>query len=211
MPNALRLGRVCWGGGFAAVTVVLQLWPGAAEWLRFHRPAFEEGAVWQLLTAQWVHLSLAHAVVNAMAAVLLCWSLAPWVPVRQQLLAWLGGHLGVAVVLALDSNCLYYAGASGALHGVLAGGALVLLCAPLAIPPSGWRVRLMGAVLLLALGAKLLLQPLFFATHTHGWLGIPTYYSAHAAGAAGGAVVVLSALLLCRWQAAQSQTRQRHE
>jgi len=36
-----------------------------------------------------------------------------------------GGAIGVALVVALDSGCIYYAGASGALHGWAAGGALL--------------------------------------------------------------------------------------
>lgn len=188
------------------MTVVLQLWPGAAEWLHFFRPVFAEGAVWQLLTAQWVHLSLAHAAVNAMAAVLLCWLLAPWVSVRRQLLALLGGYAGVAVVLVLDSNCQYYAGASGALHGVLAGAAVAVLCAPSTGMESDWRRCAVGAGLLLALLAKLLVQPLGNAAATPGWLGIPTYYPAHVAGAAGGALAALFVVLL-RYRSAQRKPR----
>ena len=194
----LRPNRVCWGGIFAAVTLGLQLWPGLAERLRFSRPLFDAGAGWQLLSAQWVHLSPAHAAVNAMAAVLLCWTLLPWVAVRKQLLALLGGYVGVGVLLALDANCLYYAGASGALHGVLAGAAVALLGGQPASPHSGWNRRAVGAVLLIALVVKLLVQSSGDATPAPGWLHIPAYYPAHAAGAAGGAVAVLFALLLRR-------------
>jgi rhomboid family GlyGly-CTERM serine protease len=206
MPTTWRPNRLCWGGAFALVTVGLQLWPGLAEALRFSRPAFAEGAVWQLLTAQWVHLSQAHAAVNAMAAVLLCWSLAPWVPVRQQLVAWSGGHLGVAVVLILNSQCQYYAGASGALHGVLAGVAVFILATPTQEPQARWPRPGVGAALLVALAIKLWVQPWGYTASTPGWLGIPTYYPAHAAGAAGGVVISLIFVLL-RYGSAQRKPR----
>lgn len=207
MPTALRYGRLCWGGAFAVATMGLQLWPGLAEALLFSRPAFAEGAFWQLLTAQWVHLNLVHAAVNAMAAVLLCWSLAPWAPVRQQLVVWLGGHAGVAAVLVLDSNCLYYAGASGALHGVLAGTAVLILSTSVPHVRSRWLHPVVGAGLLLVLVAKLLIQPWGYAASTTGWLGIPTYYPAHAAGAAGGVMAALFGRLLGHWQSAQRKPR----
>ena len=47
---------------FVLFTLGLQAWPGASEALRFSRAAYEQGAWWQLLSAQWVHLSLWHAV-----------------------------------------------------------------------------------------------------------------------------------------------------
>lgn len=202
-----RLGRVCWGGAFALVAVGLQLLPGWAGQLRFTRPAFAEGAVWQLFTAQWVHLTPAHALVNAMAAVLLCWLLAPWVSMRRQLLSLAGGFAGVAMVLALDSDCQYYAGASGALHGVLGGAAIVLLGTS---SPGQQRYRLrraMGAGLLLVLVVKLLLQTGGGTPTNPGWLGIPTYYPAHVAGAIGGALAVLVALLLSPREAAEQDSR----
>lgn len=206
MPISPRPGRVCWGGAFALVAVGLQLLPGWAEQLRFTRPAFADGAIWQLFTAQWVHLTLAHALVNAMAAVLLCWLLAPWVAVRRQLLSFAGGLVGVAVVLALDSNCQYYAGASGALHGVLSGAAIVLLRTS---SPELQRYRLqraLGAGLLLVLVTKLLVQTVSGAP-SPSWLGIPTYYPAHVAGAIGGAAAVLVVLLLRPRHTAQQDSR----
>lgn len=195
------LRRRCWGGAFAVLCAVLQFWPGASESLRFERLAFTQGALWQPLTSQWVHLNLPHAVVNAMAAVLLCWLLMPLVPLRRQLLTLLGGFLGVALVLVLDAHCAYYAGASGALHGVLAGAALHGLMRP-------GPLRYAGAGLTLLLAAKLYWE--MAGVHpAPGWLGIPVYYPAHAAGAAGGVLVLLGGMLVARlYPAAQRPGRQ---
>lgn len=173
------------------MVVVLQLWPGASGALRYVRPAFAQGAVWLPITAQAVHLTLPHAVVNALAAVLLCWSLRGWVPLRCQLLALSGGMLGVALQVVADTDCHYYAGASGALHGAVSGAALHMLAAQ-------GRMRLAGAGLGLVLFAKLAWQHAGIAASVD-WLDIPIYYPAHGAGAAGGAMAVLALLLVRRW------------
>lgn len=186
--GARYLHRGCWGGAFAILCAVLQFWPGASEALRFERLAFTQGALWQPLSAQWVHLNLPHALANAVAAVLLCWLLTPWVPPRRQLLALLGGFLGVALILVLDTRCAYYAGASGALHGVLAGAALHGLV-------RRGPLQYAGAGLALLLAAKLYWE--LAGDHVaSGWLGIPVYYPAHAAGAAGGVLALLAGMLL---------------
>lgn len=169
---------------------MLQFWPGASEALRFERLVFAHGALWQPLSAQWVHLNLPHALANVMAAVLLCWLLAPWVPQRRQLLALLGGFLGVALILVLDTRCTYYAGASGALHGVLAGAALHGLV-------RRGPLRYAGAGLALLLAAKLYWE--MAGEHlAPGWLGNPVYYPAHTAGTAGGVLVILAEMLAVR-------------
>jgi len=180
--------RRCWGGAVAMVYVLLQLWPGASEGLRFVRPFFILGAVWQPFTAQWVHLNLLHAIMNAMAAVLLCWFLSPWMSLKHQLLALLGGILGVALLLVLDTQCTYYAGASGALHGVLAGAIAHLL-------RRAGPQRFAGAGLALALLTKLYWQSAHDGV-APDWLGMPIYYPAHGAGAAGGALMTLGLLVL---------------
>lgn len=205
--RAMRL-PVCWGGPLALVFLVLQLWPGASGSLRFVRPDFTHGAVWLPISAQWVHLTWPHAAVNAMSALLLCWALRGWVPMRCQLLALSGGMVGVALQLVADARCDYYAGASGALHGVAGGAALYMLAAP-------GRIRLAGGALGLALVAKLGWQDAAFVASPH-WLDIPIYYPAHKAGALGGAAVVLVWLLARRWcpalhpSAQQGQAGQSH-
>jgi membrane associated rhomboid family serine protease len=179
-----------------------QWWPGLAQTWVFSRTAFlQDDAWWLLLTSQWVHLNWLHAVVNAAGMGLLVWTLSPWVNGPTQLSAAVGGYGGVALVLALDPNCAYYAGASGALHGLLAGSGLALLL----VAASGKaqkrasdkaRARALGAIVLLVLVGKLLWQRSGGLTGLDaqgspvGWLGIPTYTPAHEAGALGGLVGV---------------------
>jgi hypothetical protein len=105
----------------APLLLVLQLWPGLPGALRFERPRFEQGAWWELLSAQWVHLSLSHALANAAALLLIAGLLRSWLSTAVQCLLLAGAAAGVALVIALDSGCGYYAGFSSALHGWLAG------------------------------------------------------------------------------------------
>ena len=70
--------------------LVLQLWPGLSAAWRFERVRFEQGAWWQLLSAQWVHLSLTHALANAAALLLI----APLLPALRKKRGFFLGGLG---------------------------------------------------------------------------------------------------------------------
>ncbi|MFZ3220231.1 MAG: rhomboid family intramembrane serine protease [Rhodoferax sp.] len=188
---------------FGVCTLGLQLWPGAAEGLQFSRLRYVQGSYWQLLTAQWVHLSLAHALGNALAFAVLVVFSGRWLGWRPQLLALCGGYAGVAVVLALDAQCSYYAGASGALHGLLAGNALRLvwggrlqgLQTDAAVGLKPGTTRRVGLALLGAVALKLWWQSggTPAAAPWGGW-SFPVYHPAHIAGALGGMGLVLLAL-----------------
>ena len=188
---------------FVVVMLGLQLWPGASEHLRFSRDSFEQGAFWRLVTSQWVHLSGWHAVGNVLAFVAIVFASGSWVRWRLQLLALCGGYAGVALVVALDPNCSYYAGASGALHGLLAGNAVSMAwtACPFGQPEvsmgdaataSATRLTCLAAIAVLGVMAlKLWLQtgsPL--EAPLNGW-SFPVYHPAHVAGALGGTGLVL--------------------
>jgi rhomboid family GlyGly-CTERM serine protease len=167
----------------------------------FVRAEFLAGAWWQLLTAQWVHLSWAHGLANAVGFAALLVAFWGHVAPRWLVAAAVGGQLGVAVVLALDTHCAWYAGASGALHGLAAGAALALLLQRPSqtigrLPPS-W----LGAGVLAGLAIKLVWQHGTGAQP--GWLGFPTYTPAHEAGALGGLVAVAGLYALQRTAAAR--------
>lgn len=196
-----------WSLGFVLLTLGLQELPGIRQGWPFVRSAYNAGAWWQLLSAQWVHLTLAHAAVNAVAMVVLLWSFHGLVAGRVQGLALLGGYVGVALVLALDPDCAYYAGASGALHGLLAGNALSLLWLELDAPLARNRARAVGGVLLLGLALKLLAQHFGADASAPGWLGFVVYVPAHEAGAAGGLVAALLARLARRRRSAHPGQR----
>lgn len=187
-----RAGAPWWALVLVVLTLMAQGWPGVPQSWQFDRDAYAGGAWWQLLTAQWVHWSNLHAGVNAMGFAVLLLALRRLVAGRVQAVALLGGYVGVALVIALDANCARYAGASGALHGLLAGSALALLLQAQQ-PAAGPRapVQWLGGLVLLGLVIKLVVQHGGATPASPGWLGFATYYPAHEAGAAGGLVSVL--------------------
>lgn len=175
---------------------------------QFDRVAYDSGAWWLVLTAQWVHFGWLHAGANVLAAVVLLLAFRGLVQGCVQWAALLGGYVGVAVVLVLDTSCAYYAGASGALHGLLAGSALgLLLGAPQHSATSRARSRRVGVLLLIVLAVKLALQRWSGDPLAPGWLGIATYYPAHEAGAVGGLLSVLLVHTFWRWRLAQPGRR----
>ena len=194
--HRLGSGTGLWSLAFVALTLGLQWLPGAAEHWQFVRTAYAAGAWWQLLTAQWVHLGTPHAVANALGMVALLRAFQGLVSGRMQVLALLGGYAGVAVALALDPHCAVYAGASGALHGLLAGSAVALLVSPPQLPMTRQRMHILAGCVLLGLAAKLLVQHFDTSPSATGWLGITSYDRAHEAGALGGLLAVVLGVLV---------------
>ncbi len=204
---------------FVVLTLGLQLWPGASEQLRFSRSSFEQGAFWQLVTSQWVHLSRWHAVGNAFAFGAIVLASGFWIRWPLQMLALCGGYAGVALVVALDPNCSFYAGASGALHGLLAGNAVSMAwtARPLdqsadsggdAAGVSAARLTRFVAIAVLGLIAlKLWLQVGRMREAPLGGWSFPIYHPAHVAGALGGMGLVLLFLAARAVLATKVQTK----
>ncbi|NMM10187.1 MAG: rhomboid family intramembrane serine protease [Polaromonas sp.] len=207
---------------FVLMTLGLQLWPGASEWLRFSRPRYEQGAVWQIWTSQWVHLSNWHAVGNAFAFLVIILMSGYWIRWPFQMLALVGGYVGVAIVVALDPSCNFYAGASGALHGLLAGNAVSLAwptrapgrpvnvndCAALVTPSRG--SCLVAITVLGGMALKLWLQAGSAGKAPLGGWGFPVYHPAHVAGALGGMSLVLLVLASLALTPTKEQAESRH-
>jgi rhomboid family GlyGly-CTERM serine protease len=206
----MRAPATWWVLAFAAFTLGVQWLPVIANHWQFERNAYAGGAWWQLLTAQWVHMGTLHATANALGFAVLVLAFQHLIAGRIQALALLGGYAGVAMVVALDANCARYAGASGALHGLLAGSALALLMmsGPRPAAVSNARMQCLGGLVLVGLAIKLAMQHGGATSASTGWLGFAIYYPAHEAGAAGGLVVVLSMRVLqWRRRAANPGTR----
>lgn len=189
----------------------LQLIPHAPDALRFERSAFDRGVLWPLLTSQLVHLSIAHAALNALALMLSLLVWRRWISLRHQLTGLAGGAMGVALLLAFDTDASYYAGLSGALHGLWAGNAIMLMVpqrsgvnceesapdawpVPAACLHGGSRQR-MTALVLAALVIKLWLQGGDSPERLSGWLQVPVYHPAHWAGLVGGMLLTSGVLL----------------
>ena len=172
---------MAWGLAFAVVCAAAQGLHMVGIPLQFQRSAWAQGAWWQLFTAQWVHLGWEHWLGNVLAFVILWAVLRPRLSARSLLLVHAGGLVGVAAVLLWDAQCQSYAGASGALHGLWAGAAVLLLLRG----PCAW-----GATLMALLALKMLLPWLWPSVLPDP--GFPVYHPAHVAGALGGLVAALA-------------------
>src|SRR3981081_1671342 len=113
---------------FAACALLL-LPPLAGEagrvLLRYDRVSLAAGEWWRLLTAHVVHLDTRHALLNGLGLALM-WALfardyspRQWAPIVLGAMAAIDAGLWLC-----DSTVLWYVGSSGALHGVMAAGAL---------------------------------------------------------------------------------------
>jgi rhomboid family GlyGly-CTERM serine protease len=203
--HALAGSAVWWSLVFSVLTLCAQFASDATSGWQFARATFEAGAWWQLATSQWVHFNFLHAAVNAAAMALMLVTFERLVDARLQLMALVGGYVGVALVVALDSTCSYYAGASGALHGLLAGNALALLAKRGAVPAGGALPQWLGWVVLWGVVIKLLAQRAAHDAALPDWLAIPAYYPAHEAGVLGGVIAVLLAMRWLCWRDAAPQ------
>ena len=216
MSAQSRVVRAALGG--AVLLMVFQGLPHVPETFQFTRTSYAQGSFWRLLTSQLVHLNWPHAAVNALALALslICWHV--WINLRQQMIALVGGMVGVALVLALDSDCAYYAGLSGALHGLWAGNAIMLLAMGINTSGSGnpttrtpffSKSQHIGLSVLFILAFKLFAENAAMPHASEGWLNLPTYRPAHWAGLAGGAGLIIATLLFSRLAAKRRQGNQR--
>jgi rhomboid family GlyGly-CTERM serine protease len=104
--------------------------------LRYDRAALAGGEAWRLLTAHVVHLDLRHSLLNGCGLVLMWALFARDYTGRQWLLVVLGAVVAIdAGLWLLDSTVQWYVGSSGALHGIMAAGALAHLRRR---EPDGW-------------------------------------------------------------------------
>lgn len=152
------------------------------EALAYSRQAVADGEGWRLLGASFAHLSTAHLLANAAGLLLLALLLRPVLgPVRfTAVLA--GAALGVPIGVHAFTTLDWYVGLSGALHALLAHGALRLRA-----------VDRSHGIVLLAVAAA---QVAFDQTRSVSWLGEPLAPQSHLIGfAIGLAIVPLEGLL----------------
>jgi rhomboid family GlyGly-CTERM serine protease len=146
--------------------------------LRYDREALAAGEWWRLLTAHVVHLDVRHALLNDLGLALMWALFARDYSLRQWAAVVLGAVVAIDAGLWLcDSTLEWYVGSSGALHGVMAAGALAHLR----------RGEPAGAVLALALLAKLAYE--YWAGALPFSAGLPVVTSAHLYGVIGGSAV----------------------
>jgi len=173
-----------YGAALLAVCAGLALIEAGGETLRdalsFERHAIAAGEWWRLLSAHFVHLDAAHALLNGFGLVLM-WALfaRDYSPLR-----WLAIYLFASMTISaglwyLDPQLEWYVGASGALHGVMAAGTLAHLR----------RRDLDGWILAIFIVAKLAYEQFAGSMPFSG--AAPTVVDAHLYGAIGGLALAL--------------------
>jgi len=107
------------------LAAVLGLGDNVSALLRYDRSAIAAGGWWRLLTAHIVHLDAHHLALNGLGLVLV-WSLfAQDYAADEWCAIVLGGALAISCGLWwLSPQVVWYVGASGVLHSVMAAGAV---------------------------------------------------------------------------------------
>lgn len=169
----------------AALIVLLPLLGEGSAALRYERQATLNGQIWRMISAHWVHLSVAHAVLNALALLLLLLIFRgerAEFPKEFGLLA--ACQLGLsALLLAFSPDVDWYVGLSGALHGFV-----LVLCVYRRHYRLAWLV---AAALAVKVGWELAWGP---NTRLEMLIGGPVLPVAHCYGAVTG--LLLSAAML---------------
>jgi rhomboid family GlyGly-CTERM serine protease len=196
--------RLC--AGISLGALILTYWPQGLTYFRYDRDALLAGQAWRLLTAHLVHLNTAHLLFNLGGMFLLCELLWRDLPVAQ------GAGVLVATAITVSGSLYWfhpelawYAGLSGALHGLWAGCALAG-CRPshADVPAASgasrrkllqirWpMMRCISAAGIICLIAKLAMEAHYGASsHTVQMIGSPVVTIAHLYGALAGGFYIL--------------------
>lgn len=119
----------------------MTFWPQGMPQFRYERSALLAGEEWRLLTAHLVHMNGMHLLFNLAGLFLLCELLWLDLPIRHGAGLLLISALGVGLLLWwLQPGLAWYAGMSGALHGLWAGCALAA-CLPAQTMPAAPRAE----------------------------------------------------------------------
>lgn len=180
--------------GLALGLAMIQAIPDAAAWLRYDRSAIGAGAVWRLLTANFIHLGWEHLVLNCAGLLAIGWlfvedySLADWLLIL--IFCSLASSVGLYL---LNPEIVWCVGLSGALHGLFVAGAIAWVVVGAGL---GWG-------LLAGVSAKLAYEQLVGSMpFSEGVIGGSVVTDAHLWGAIGGLVV---AVLLSIWRRQRSR------
>lgn len=149
--------------------------------MQFIRAEFLNGAFWQVLTSQVVHLSALHALVNWLMLLLSFVLLKRLLKTSHTLLCLAGGSAGVAFALVTDPNCQYYAGLSGALYGLWAGSGFLM-----AISHRSKCLRFYGVLIILFVYIKII-----YLNNNYYIYDFDIYLPAHQYGSIGGVIFAM--------------------
>lgn len=158
--------------------------PLSSQWLMFDRDAINDGQVWRLFSAHFVHLSTAHLLGNAMGVVLLAYIAGPSLNNLRGILLLVWCVLVVGIGLYGYADYLqYYVGLSGVLHGLL-------LVAPFISPFYSRRIAVCFLVVIVA---KVIWEQSSYYDDMAmvGWIGGRVEANAHLLGVIAGLVFLL--------------------
>lgn len=179
----------------AAVALVL-MFSGVAEPLEYRR-ALLAREPWRLLTGHVVHLNWPHALINALALLIVARLFAPDLSARRQIAVLLTAAVTISAGLALlYPGIAWYRGLSGVVHALFFAGAAVWLGG---VRP--WRVRTAWLPSALFFGGWVkvaLEQPTGDILPHAEWLGAAVVPQAHLIGAACGTALGLAFALADR-------------
>ena len=126
-PNVRKNLAVYWLALCVGASSVLFQAAGMQELLRYDRLEIINGQWWRIVTGNLVHLGYPHLLLNLSGLAIIAFLLAPAMPLRHWAATGLVCMLGVGIGLfTLDTHLLWYVGLSGALYGLLLGGAMAL-------------------------------------------------------------------------------------
>ena len=171
----------------ALALAVIQAIPDASAWLRYDRAGVEQGELWRILTANFIHLGWGHLVLNAAGLLAIAWLFAE----DYSLGEWIVVLLVCSVVTSLGLYLLnpeihWCVGMSGALHGLFVAGAVALL----------FDEPRLGVGLLLGVAVKIAYEQFAGAMpFSEGIVGGAVVTDAHLWGALGGLAAALGVRL----------------
>jgi rhomboid family GlyGly-CTERM serine protease len=171
----------------AAIALLALQALGAGDHLEWRRGLLA-AEPWRVVTGHLVHIGWLHALLNALALVVVARLYAPDLGVRRQLAALAASALAISAALAwLYPEIEWYRGLSGALHGLYFAGAMTWL---LSEPRRSLRGLWMPAALVIGGWIKVALeQPGTGAVVEAEWLGAAVVPQAHLVGAACGTLL----------------------
>lgn len=179
----------------AALALLLEAL-GVAEALEYRR-ALLAAEPWRLMTGHIVHVNWVHALVNALALLVVARLFAPDLSARRQLSVLLAAALAISLVLAaVYPGIAWYRGLSGVLHALFFAGSAAWL---MRLEPRSLRTLWLPAALYFGGWVKVAAeQPAGDALPHADWLGAAVVPQAHLVGAACGSVLGLAFALADR-------------
>lgn len=154
--------------------------------IQYHREAILAGEYWRLISGHFLHVTWLHMIINLLGLGLI-WGLFKDLLYPKTWWLLLGGSIaGIDIGLMIcQPHIIWYAGFSGALHGLFAGGAIC------ALVRYGKRRGILLGLLLGKLLYEQLIGPL---PGTVEMSGAPVITEAHLYGAIGGSMMALMIL-----------------